>query len=157
MATLWAHASCSQQPTMKTWDYGEFMQAVEDNKIEAVDIDAYPDHYQATVTTQEGESISVRLPNDPKLLNILTQKKVVHSVQPHRSKGLFLFRRFAILLIPGVAFLFWIWVLIDCATKEASEGNTKVVWVIIILFLNLIGALVYFSVRRPQRRRELRQ
>jgi hypothetical protein len=46
---------------------------------------------------------------------------------------------------------FWIWMLIDCVTKEADTGN-KVVWVIIILFSHIVGALAYyFFVRRPRR------
>jgi hypothetical protein len=48
-------------------------------------------------------------------------------------------------------FLFWLWMLVDCATKESSEGNTKVVWIIIIVFTYIIGALLYCVVRRPQR------
>jgi hypothetical protein len=49
------------------------------------------------------------------------------------------------------ATLFWIWVLVDCITKESSEGNDKVAWVLIILFVPLIGALLYYFVRRPER------
>jgi uncharacterized membrane protein YedE/YeeE len=52
-------------------------------------------------------------------------------------------------------FLFWIWMLLDCATKEANFGNTKVVWIIIIIFANFIGAIAYWLVRRPQRYAEL--
>jgi hypothetical protein len=47
--------------------------------------------------------------------------------------------------------LFWLWMLIDCATKEPSEGNDKLIWVIIIVFTNLLGALIYFFIRRPKR------
>ncbi|WP_094227293.1 PLDc N-terminal domain-containing protein [Methanolobus psychrotolerans] len=47
--------------------------------------------------------------------------------------------------------LFWLWMLIDCATKEPSEGNDKLIWVIVIIFTHLLGALVYFLVRRPKR------
>ncbi|MBP1909829.1 PLDc N-terminal domain-containing protein [Methanolobus bombayensis] len=47
--------------------------------------------------------------------------------------------------------LFWLWMLIDCATKEPSEGNDKLIWIIIIVFTHLLGALVYFFVRRPKR------
>ncbi len=59
-----------------------------------------------------------------------------------------------LLLVFGVGVLgsvFWIWMIIDCATKEASEGNDKLVWTVIIVFTHLIGALIYFFVRRPQR------
>ena len=50
---------------------------------------------------------------------------------------------------------FWIWMLIECATREADTGNTKIVWVIIIVFTNIIGAVAYYFARRPQRWKEL--
>jgi hypothetical protein len=46
---------------------------------------------------------------------------------------------------------FWIWMLVDCVTKESSQGNDKLVWVLILVLTNWIGALIYFFVRRPQR------
>ena len=49
------------------------------------------------------------------------------------------------------ATIFWIWVLIDCVTKEPSEGNDKIVWTLIILFAPLLGALGYYFIRRPER------
>jgi len=50
--------------------------------------------------------------------------------------------------------IFWIWMLVDCAMKEPSQGNDKLIWVIIILFTHLLGGLLYFFVRRPQRIQE---
>ena len=50
---------------------------------------------------------------------------------------------------------FWIWMIVDCATKEKDEENTKLVWILVILFAHLIGAAIYYFVRRPQRRTEL--
>lgn len=50
--------------------------------------------------------------------------------------------------------IFWIWMLIDCATNEPSQGNDKLVWILIILGLNWLGGLIYFCVRRPQRIRQ---
>ena len=50
---------------------------------------------------------------------------------------------------------FWIWMLVECATREAETGNTKVVWTIIIVFTNIVGAVIYYFVRRPQRWKEL--
>jgi hypothetical protein len=58
-------------------------------------------------------------------------------------------------LITLFGFIFWLWMLIDCATKESDQGNTKVVWIIIIVFTNVIGSVVYWLVRRPQRYAEL--
>ncbi len=48
----------------------------------------------------------------------------------------------------------WIWMIIDCATREPSEGNDKLIWILIILLTHLLGALIYLLVRRPQRIRE---
>jgi len=50
-----------------------------------------------------------------------------------------------------VALAFWIWMLVDCVTKEPSEGNDKIIWVLIIVLLSWVGALIYLIVRRPQR------
>ncbi len=56
----------------------------------------------------------------------------------------------------GVAvFVFWIWMLVDCATKEPSEGNDKIVWLLVIIFLNWLGALIYYLARRPTRIQQL--
>ena len=63
--------------------------------------------------------------------------------------GLFFF-----LVVGGAAVLatvFWIWMLVDCAMKEPSQGNDKVVWVLVILFTHVIGAALYFFIRRPKR------
>jgi hypothetical protein len=67
-----------------------------------------------------------------------------------------LFIPFLILLIAGIGVagtVLWIWMLIDCATNEPSEGTDKLVWILVILFTHLLGALIYLLVRRPERRR----
>ena len=53
------------------------------------------------------------------------------------------------------AFGLWIWALVDCVTREPSTGNDKIVWLLLILFLQFIGAIIYLLVRRPQRIRLL--
>jgi hypothetical protein len=62
---------------------------------------------------------------------------------------------FLILPVVLLAFAFWIWMLVDCATKESSQGNDKVIWILVIIFTHWIGALIYFLVRRPERKRLL--
>lgn len=51
--------------------------------------------------------------------------------------------------------IFWIKMIVECATREPSEGNDKVVWTIIIVFTHVVGALIYYFVRRPARIAEL--
>lgn len=61
----------------------------------------------------------------------------------------------AAVVIGGLFIIFWIWMLVDCALNEPSEGNDKIVWIIIIVFAQLIGAIIYFFARRPKRMAEL--
>lgn len=56
---------------------------------------------------------------------------------------------FAVLVL--AASVFWVWMIIECATKEPAAGNEKLVWILIIVFTHWVGALIYFFVRRPQR------
>jgi len=59
---------------------------------------------------------------------------------------------FLLVAVLGIAAsVFWVWMIIDCATNEPAEGNDKLVWILIIVFTQRIGALIYYLVRRPQR------
>jgi hypothetical protein len=70
--------------------------------------------------------------------------------------GTFVFLQFlffgGFMLFGAGAFAFWIWMLIDCLKFESSEGNDKLIWVLVIVLTNWIGALIYFFVRRGERR-----
>jgi hypothetical protein len=58
---------------------------------------------------------------------------------------------FLMFLILGIAAtIFWIWMIIDCLQNEPS-GSEKIVWLLVIIFLHLLGALIYFFVRRQAR------
>ena len=55
---------------------------------------------------------------------------------------------FLVLLVIGLAlFGFWIWMLIDCCTKEPKN---KVMWILLLVFLGWIGAIAYFFGGRPK-------
>jgi len=43
----------------------------------------------------------------------------------------------------------WIWMLVECLTKEV--GQERLIWVLVILLAGFIGALIYLIVRRPKR------
>lgn len=53
-----------------------------------------------------------------------------------------------------LASLFWLWVLVDCLINEPSEGNDKIIWVLVIILTHGLGALIYFFARRPQRQQQ---
>jgi len=66
--------------------------------------------------------------------------------------ALFIFFLFLTIGIGGT--VLWIWMLIDCATNEPSEGNEKIVWILVIVFTHALGALIYLLARRPERMRQ---
>ena len=69
----------------------------------------------------------------------------------HVAELILLFFLFGVIVIGILGTLFWIWMLIDCATKEPSQGNDKVIWILVIIFTHFIGALIYYFIRRPER------
>ena len=56
-----------------------------------------------------------------------------------------------ILLILGVLFLLPIIALVDVIRSDFRGSNDKLIWVVVILFLNIIGALLYLFIGRNQR------
>jgi len=51
--------------------------------------------------------------------------------------------------------IFWVWMLVECLTKESSEGNDKLIWALVIVLTNVVGAAIYYVARRPTRIKEL--
>ena len=45
---------------------------------------------------------------------------------------------------------FWLWMLIECLTREPS-GIEKLIWTMVILLTYFLGAVLYFTLRRPAR------
>jgi hypothetical protein len=55
-------------------------------------------------------------------------------------------------LIAVLAFVFWVWMLIDCARNRGLDGTEKAVWILLIVFTHSLGGLIYFFVARPKGR-----
>jgi hypothetical protein len=71
-----------------------------------------------------------------------------------------MFPEVSTVLLAGIAvaaLVFWATTLADCALNESKEGNDKLVWVLIIIFTQFPGALIYRFARRPKRLVELGQ
>jgi sterol desaturase/sphingolipid hydroxylase (fatty acid hydroxylase superfamily) len=63
---------------------------------------------------------------------------------------------FFILITIAVSVLataFWVWMIIDCANNEPSEGNDKIAWILVIILAGFLGAVIYYFARRPSRMR----
>ncbi|CCH67047.1 Cell division protein FtsH [Richelia intracellularis HH01] len=98
-----------QPEARKTWRYSQFIQAVENNRVEKVSIS--PDRKQALVTPKDETSKRlVTLVNDPELIATLSAKGVGIDVLPQSDDG-FWFKAlsslfFPVLLLVGLFFYY---------------------------------------------------
>jgi len=46
--------------------------------------------------------------------------------------------------------VFWIWMLVHAITNKGVGDGEKIAWVLVILFLHLLGAVIYFFVGKPK-------
>ncbi|MBC7571894.1 MAG: PLDc N-terminal domain-containing protein [Spirosoma sp.] len=58
---------------------------------------------------------------------------------------------FVALFILAVGLLVPIIALIDIIRSDFRGSNDKLIWVIVVLFLNIIGAVLYWAIGRNQR------
>lgn len=47
-------------------------------------------------------------------------------------------------------FAFWLWMIVDCISHE-TDPATKIAWLLVILLANVLGAPLYFFVRKLPR------
>lgn len=47
-----------------------------------------------------------------------------------------------------LAFIFWIWMLIDCIKNERISESAKIAWVLVIVLTHFLGAIIYFFAGR---------
>ena len=63
--------------------------------------------------------------------------------------GLFLI---SFLVVMGLlVFAFWIWMLVDAIQNKGLTDGEKIGWVLAVLFLDFIGALLYFFIGRQKK------
>ncbi len=86
-----------QTQSRETWRYSDFIQEVEKGGVAQVRLT--PDRSRAVVKPQNGTQVLVNLPDDPELINILTQNKVEISVLPQTDEG-FWFKAASSLFVP---------------------------------------------------------
>ena len=64
---------------------------------------------------------------------------------------------FYIVLLGGVvaAVIFWICMLVDAIKRDFPGKDDKVIWVLVIIFVGLIGATIYyFVVKREDKKKK---
>jgi len=45
-----------------------------------------------------------------------------------------------------IVFVFWILMLVDCVKRNFKQDTEKIVWVLVIIFTGIIGALIYYFI-----------
>ena len=67
------------------------------------------------------------------------------------GSGIFGLLFFLVMAAIGIAcFAFWLWMLIHAITNKGIADTEKIVWVIVVIFLPVVGPLIYFFVGRPK-------
>ena len=49
-----------------------------------------------------------------------------------------------VIIISALFFVFWIFMLVDCAKREFKNDGEKAVWIIVVAIFGVLGAIVYY-------------
>ncbi|MBD0269916.1 ATP-dependent zinc metalloprotease FtsH3 [Pseudanabaena sp. FACHB-2040] len=104
----------------QTWRYSRFLQAVESNQVERVNISS--DRTRARFTDPEGNGqVIVNLPNDPELIDLLEDNNVDIVVLPQSDDSVWV-RAFSTLLIPIMLLVVLFFVLRRAQSGPGSQA-----------------------------------
>jgi hypothetical protein len=67
------------------------------------------------------------------------------------GSGIFGLLVFLVMTAIGIAFfLFWLWMLIHAITNKGLSDMEKILWVLVVIFLPVLGPILYFFIGRPK-------
>lgn len=55
-------------------------------------------------------------------------------------------------IIGALLLAFWVWMLIDCLRQNFKGNNEKIIWVLVIIFAKIVGALIYFFIVKNRKK-----
>jgi hypothetical protein len=61
---------------------------------------------------------------------------------------------FLVLFVGTIGLLitaFWIWMIVDAIQNKGLTDGEKICWVLAVVFLHILGAILYFFIGRPKR------
>lgn len=65
------------------------------------------------------------------------------------AAGLIIFLMLLLFAAIIFSFIFWIWMIVDCAKRKGLSDSERIAWIIVLVFLQVIGAVIYyFAVKR---------
>ena len=45
-----------------------------------------------------------------------------------------------------LTFIFWIFMIIDCAKRTFKDDTEKILWILVIVLVGILGAIIYYFV-----------
>jgi len=58
----------------------------------------------------------------------------------------FMFFMLIIVILLVLGLIFWIAMIIDCAKRNFKKDSEKIVWILVLIFLGVLGAIIYYFV-----------
>lgn len=58
---------------------------------------------------------------------------------------------FALLLLALIPFALWLWALVEIIRSDFNDSSQKIIWLLILIFLPVLGWLLYVIIGRGQR------
>lgn len=46
--------------------------------------------------------------------------------------------------------VFWLWMVVDCLKRDFKKDVEKIAWVLVLIFLHILGAMIYYFVVKIQ-------
>lgn len=55
------------------------------------------------------------------------------------------------LIIAVALFVVWLGIIVDIIRSDFKDSNNKLLWIVLVIFLPLIGSLLYFAIGKDQK------
>lgn len=65
--------------------------------------------------------------------------------------GIGIVELFILLIFLALPALLWLWAIIDLLTSRFKDSTNKLIWAIIIIFLPVLGSILYLLIGRGQK------
>jgi hypothetical protein len=67
--------------------------------------------------------------------------------------GIMLMLFFLLVVVPLIiaSVIFWIWMLVSAVQNKGLTEGEKIGWVLILVFVHVLGAILYFFIGHPKR------
>ncbi len=57
---------------------------------------------------------------------------------------------FVAIILGGTAF--WIWMIVDVATRKFKKDDERIAWVLVVVLAGLLGSIIYFFVVKTSKK-----